>query len=199
MSVIKQYRTFKDDLRGFAEVSFDEFRKSVLPLRAAREWDSAATEYAASLLNAGAGRALQHLCGAKHPAATKILGEAELKADPMAKAELDDYMRGFTKNCITGGWSPEWYIAFAAYLDSGVTPNSMAERAREAHRREDEEARAAGAPWAQDAGEPALADNEANPPTSKDRFAEMYRAASPAFKRVVKEHLVLAAVAAQPR
>jgi hypothetical protein len=195
MSVIKQYRAFKTDLCGFAEVSFDEFRKSILPLRKARAWNDDMAEYATGLLDAGAGRALQRLCGMKHPAAAKLLGEAELKADPMTKAELDDHMRALTKSCLTGGWPPERFVAFAMYLDSDMTPKQLAERDREAHRRRAEEAKAVGSLWAQ---AKAASEVEVAAP-KKDRFAEMYRAASPAFKRAVNEHLALAAETARPR
>lgn len=152
------------------------------------------TEYATKLLDAGAGRALQRLCGMKHPAAAKLLGETELKADPMTKAELDDHMRALTKSCLTGGWPPERFVAFAVYLDSDMTPKRMADRDREAHRRRLEDAKASGSRWAQ-----AKADSEADGGAREDRFAEMYRAASPAFKLAVNEHLALAAETARPR
>jgi hypothetical protein len=199
MSVIKQYRAFKADLCGFAEVPFDEFRKSVLPLRTKREWDEDMTEYATSLLNAGAGRAIQRLCGMKHPAAAKLLGEAELKADPMTKAELDEHMRALTKSCLAGGWPPERFVAFAMYLDSDMTPKQMAERDREAHRRRAEEAKASGSLWAQAKADSEADAGDAEPAPERDRFAEMYRVASPAFKRAVNEHLALAAETARPR
>jgi hypothetical protein len=43
------------------------------------------------------------------------------------------------------------------------------------------------------APEAGVDDPTTNDAPKKDHFAEMYRAASPAFKRAVKEHLVVAA------
>jgi len=195
MSVIKQYQDFKASLRGFAEIPFDEFRKNILPMRTARVWRPDMTEYATDLLTAGAGCALQRLCGVKHPAACRVLGDAELKADPMTKAKLDDHMRALTKSCLLDGWSPEQFIAFVVYLEGGMSPQQMALREREAFRQKALEAGASPG----EAGAPGEDAEDGEAPLKKDRFAEMYRAASPAFKRAVKEHLALAAVLAQPK
>jgi hypothetical protein len=180
MSVIKRYGGFKTALRGYTEVEFTDFRNRVLPLRANRVWDEEMVEYASKLIDSGAGHALQALCGVRHPAAALVLGPTELKADPMTKLELDNHMCALIKNCRATGWSAETYIAFVAYL------NSDAARAP-----------ADPAPGPPPAGPPAMCDEEPPaPPSGKDRFAEMYRAASPAFKRVVVEHLAIAAATA---
>jgi hypothetical protein len=190
MSVILRYRAFKQDLRGFAEIDFNEFRARILPLRASLLWDLDMAKYAADLLKSGAGCALQRLCGLKHPAAIKVLGAAKLKADPMSRAELDDHMRALTKSCLLDGWLPEQFIRFALYLDGSTDLKKMAELERESHNNQVEELKAAGLRPAPEAGVDAPTTNDA---PKKDHFAEMYRAASPAFKRAVKEHLVVAA------
>lgn len=182
MSVIKRYCGFKTALRGYTEVEFTDFRNRVLPLRAKRVWDEEMVEYASKLIDSGAGHALQALCGVRHPAAALVLGSTELKADPMTKPELDNHMCALIKNCRASGWSAETYIAFVAYL------NSDAARAP---------ADPAPGPPVAAPGPPAMCDEEPPaPPSGKDRFAEMYRAASPAFKRVVVEHLAIAAATA---
>jgi hypothetical protein len=180
MSVIKRYCGFKTALQGYTEVEFADFRNRVLPLRAKRVWDEEMVEFATKLIDSGAGHALQALCGVRHPAAALVLGSTELKADPMTKPELDDHMCALIKSCRASGWSAETYIAFATYL------NSDAARAPADP--------AAGPPTAPP---PAICDEgPPAPPSGKDRFAEMYRAASPAFKRVVVEHLAIAAATA---
>ena len=179
MSVIKRYCGFKSALCGFTEVTFADFRHRVLPLRAKRVWDKDMVDYATTLLDSGAGHALQGLCGFRHPAAAQVLGPAELKADPMTKAELDNHMCALVKSCRAAGWGAETYIAFAAYLNSDAV-----------------QAPAAPAPGPpQEEKTPALCEATPAPP-GKDRFAAMYRAASPAFRRTVVEHLAIAAATA---
>lgn len=182
MSVIQRYCDFKLSLGGFTEVPFAEFRKNVLPLRAKRVWDKEMVDYATALLEAGAGYALQGLCGARHPAAAQVLGPAELKADPMSKAELDDHMCALVRSCRAAGWGAETYIAFAAYLNSDAAQAPAAPPAPPGP---------AGPP-----APPPINGEAAPEPHVKDRFAEMYRAASPAFKRATVAHLAIAAATA---
>ena len=175
MSVIQRYCNFKAALCGFTEVNFADFRSRVLPLRAKRVWDADMVGYATALLDAGAGPALQGLCGVRHPAAAQVFGPTELKADPMTKAELDNHMCTLIKNCRTAGWGAEMYIMFAAYL------NSAAAQAPEVPGPSQEKS--------------IICEAAAEPPR-KDHFAEMFRAASPAFKRTVVQHLAIAAATA---
>jgi hypothetical protein len=178
MSAVALYRAFKADLLGFTEVPFDEFRARVLPLRPRREWSPAMATYAEGLRAAGAGRALQRLCGLRHPAAAKILGAAELGGDPMTRSELDGHMRALVKSCQQDGWPAARFAAFAAYLDSDMTPAQLAQLDQKTQH-----------PVAHT---PAVTPSPRGAPPASDRFAEMYRAASPAFKRAVREHLTRA-------
>ncbi len=192
-NLIPQYNKFKADLNGYAEVPFAEFRQKILPLRAKREpFDDEDAEYVQSLVNGGAGYALQRLFGEKHKAMTKQLGDKPLSPEPMSKADLIAHMKRLTKSCLTARWPPERFVAFAAYLDSTQTPKDLVKRDREKRR----EAAAA----LSTIPEGSLKDEDdwdAGEAPEGDQFAEMYRGAGPAFRRLVNEHLALAAEQAQ--
>jgi len=120
MATIKQYRAFKANLLGYTEVEFTEFRNQILPLRKKRTWSEEECNYAQTLIDAGAGRALQQLCGQKHPAVTSILGSEEIAAERMPKNELEGHIRAVVK-----GRSPEWIAKYVAYLNSESSPEEF--------------------------------------------------------------------------
>ena len=208
--MIALYTTFKAGLLGFIEVSFEEFRGQILPLRKQSVWSEEEVEYIRSLLNGGAGFALQRLYGMKNPAALAVLGTASIEPEPLSKAELDKHMRALTSNCLRDNWPPQRFIAFASYLDSNLTPKQLMEREREERETAlafergsslfvtvTKAAKAAtaaseAAAVATAASEAAAVATAATTPKT-DQFATMYRRAGPAFKSIVNEHLALAA------
>lgn len=194
MALVAQYRKFKAQLGGYAEVPFDEFRNKIVPLRQKRAaWTSEDAEYITGLVNGGAGHALQQFFGAKHQAASTVLGPATLHPEPMTRAELESHMQPLIKSCLTAGWPSERFLAFAAYLDSAMTPKELVAQDREKRRLQ-----AVEASMFQQARAPAEKDDwDDGDAPDQDRFAEMYRSAGPAFKRVVREHLALAAARAR--
>jgi hypothetical protein len=191
MSLIKQYQTFKADLRGYVEVSFGVYRDRLLPLRRRRDaWDATELDYIRRLGESGAAYALQRFFGSEHEPAARALGGAPLQPEPMAKPELDGHLQGLIKSCHAAAWTPERFLAFVAYLDSNMTPADLDEMRREARR---QQALAALAPEPDDRGA------GASGVPQKDGFAEMYRGASPVFRQCVKERFALAADEARAR
>ena len=173
MSLDAQYKTFKADLLGYGEVSFDEFRRRVLPLRSRRNrWTYAETKYIEGLVSRGAGYALQQFLGRNHRPAAAAIGSAQLRPEPMAKAKLDDHMVFFTMKCLREGWDAQRVVAFVGHLERGASPDAPA--------------RDKNAPdvWA----EPECA-----------QLAEMYRDAGPAFRTTVCDHLSRVIMAAATR
>jgi hypothetical protein len=187
MRLIEQYRSFRRNLQGYLEVTFDEFRNTLLPLKKRREWSEADTAYVKELADIGGGHALQLLFGERHAAAAKLLGEKTIDAEEFTREALDEHMAALVKSCKIDCWPAQRYRSYLKYLDSAMTPAELEEMAR---------AQSHAASLVQDAralaGTRAPAD-EKKPAVERDRFAEMYRGAGAGFKLVVRSHLLGAA------
>jgi hypothetical protein len=170
MSLARQYLAFKADLAGYLDVPFEDFRRRVAPLRRRREWSAAESGDVKALAGEGAGRALRNFFGPTHPAASAALEGEAVEPEPMTRAELDGHMRALTRSCLADGWPPSRFDGFLAYLESDLSPADLA-----------------GAPAA-----PTAVAASGPPPPARDHFAEAYRGAGPAFRRVVAEHLLAA-------
>lgn len=193
MTLITNYRKFKADLQGYLDVSFEVYRREILPLRAKKEnWTAAEVSFIRALIEDGAGYALQRVFGKKHPAAIKMLGDTPITYFPMTKLELDEHMRSLVKNCTTAGWTAQRFTSFAAYLDSNMTPEQLVEQDRERRR----DLAAAMASNHINATAPTVVapdDWDTGEAPGRDTFADTYRSAGPAFKRAVNDHLAAAA------
>ncbi|MDA4132547.1 MAG: hypothetical protein OK454_05395 [Thaumarchaeota archaeon] len=183
MSLIGRYHSFKKDLQGYLEIPFDHFRKRLLPLKAKRVWDEDEIACVKRHLESGAGRALQNLYGAHHPTAVKILGEAPIDFEPFSRVELDSHMSALIKSCKADDWPSHRYRSYLTYLDSTMSPADLEEASR---------ARNHAASLIQDVHVPVVPVSE----VERDLFAETYRKAGPAFRRVVEGHLLGAAAEA---
>ena len=193
--LILPYRRFRDDLRGFAVVSFDDYRnRLVLLRRQLKPWSPEDVQYITRLAEEGGAYALQRFMGLKHRQAAKVLGDRELSPDPMTKDEVGAHMRNLVKNCLSAGWKSSTFTNFAKYLDSDMTPDQLAEKDREAER----EARMK-ASFVDAAG--LRREQAAEPPKgavpTKDEFATQFRGASRAYKKVVVDCLAEAAQIAE--
>lgn len=117
MALIKQFQAFRANLAGYTDMEFPEFRARVLPLKAARAWSEAQQAYARQLASASAGYAIQQLCGAAHPAAAALLGDAPLKPEPMTRAVLETQLRALLLKAAAGAWPPGQYLTYLNYLN----------------------------------------------------------------------------------
>lgn len=187
-SVIPQYRKFKLDQHGFSPLSFDEFRKEVLPLKALRTWSDSQLEAVQALDQRGAGYALQRFLGAKHPLAVAALGAAERKPDPMTYEMLSEHLRKLKVSSRADGWERDDYTRFLMYLESGLNPRELARRNHEITRLRAEEASLRDR-----AAQPTVKEPDFDHISEKDEFATAFRSGSPAYQAVVRQFFMLAA------
>jgi len=181
MALIKQYQIFKVDLAGYCEIPFEEFRGKITPLRRKKSgWTAEEAAYVRSLADAGAGHALRAFFGERHPAAAEALGEAGLGPEPLTRAQLESHMRWMTKTLLAAGRTPERFVSYAGYLDSDLAPGHI--EGKESLRALAESLFSGGSE-----------DDKMRVSLEKDGFAEKFRRAGPAYKRIVREHLALAA------
>jgi hypothetical protein len=169
MNLVRQYRAFKEDLQGFSVTTFDEFRAHIAPLRKSHAWTPADDARVCALHAAGAGYALQRLCGYDHPCARRVLGPAPIARERFSATELDANMRTLIRSCRNADWDGGLYEKYIRYLDSDTGPEGL---------RDDPES--------------------ASKVPEEDEFATMFRKGGPAFKRHIVGCLTAAAAAATP-
>lgn len=114
-----KYIQFRKDLDGYCEVGFPQFRTDLYPLRDKGVWSSAEKARVLELAGAGAGRAIQRLCGVGHPMAVEVLGPAEIRPEPCSAKELETWMKALADNFLRGGWAPRDFTALRHSLESG--------------------------------------------------------------------------------
>jgi hypothetical protein len=163
MSLINQYQTFKADHKGFADISFSNFRSTAMVLKKHRNaWSAADMKIAEELDAAGASFALFQLCGKKHKACMSYFNSEAPQQATITKSALDAEMAAFVKNCTQTGWDRNMFYSYIAYLDSGDNvPHIIGE----------------------DVDEPTIE------PLGDDEFANTYRGSHVTYKNVVKFHL----------
>ncbi len=173
--LIKAYRQFKRDSRGWGVPTFADFRARLWPLRRRREWADADMTYVLELQQAGADAALRALfrAGAGAATAAKLLGEpGASEVAHLARDVLERELTALIRSCARSVWKRGDFEAYLTYLDSERT---VADLGRDASAR------------AAELGERA---------PKQDRFAENFRGAHAEYKRVVRESLARAADAA---
>lgn len=165
--IIRQYTYFKQCCQGYALVELAEFR-DLWALKGRAEWKAADEAVLEGAVGRGAGHALDMLYGA-HPRWRALAAARRWRVAPEALTadELDTVMSGMTRACRD--WSAQAYEEFIDYLNSDL--RLVAPEAPENH------------PLGGDAPAPIA---EKRLKQDMDEFADLYRAAGPAFRaRVV--------------
>jgi hypothetical protein len=185
MSLLLVYRAFKADLKGWAKITFDEFRTIYDPLRRRRAWTTDDQKRLDESADQGGAYALRRLYTKTAVTKTqieKLLGDRGADPEFMARDELDSHMKYLIAACLRDGWSPQTFTSFGAYLDSDKGPADLVET------------RVAGSASTMfksslDTVQALVAETKEPDAATTDLFAEKYRAACPAFKEVVQAHL----------
>lgn len=183
-SIILIYKGFRQDLKGWVDVKFVDFRDTIFPLRRKPEWAKEERSLVSTLILAGGGYAVKRLLSGSQGSreAQELfkflkMGNGPDYPEEMTKSELESHMAALIKSCTTAGWSADNYLSFMAYLDSTMTMKDLAET----------KAPAGAASMFHDARA------TASPPSEEDLFAKKFRTGTDAYKAVVRDSLKKAA------
>lgn len=134
--MIPAYKKFKENLRGWTDVSFPVFRELVLPMRDKKQWSDDKKKEITKIVENGGGHALFILYG-NHPGSGELSKILETilkivlkKKEPIPmedKKEAESDMNAVLASCKRADWKPALYREWVTFLESSMTISELPE------------------------------------------------------------------------